>query len=142
LSENDNLLNIDKKISAKKKLIDFLTGKKNKTVNENKSSIFIKNQNLLHAVLTNNFNTIFDNSLNENEKKELKEIVSLNENELKDKVKNLKESIVSKIDSTILESKDDVELVTKLNNVKTEVMKTETTKYGYYKLKELKNGLD
>lgn len=142
LSENDSLLNVDKKISAKKKLINFLTGKKNKTVNENKTSVFVENQNLLNAVLTNNFNTLFENSLNENEKKELKEMISLNENELKDKINNLKESILSKIDSTITESKDNLELVGKLNNVKSEVVKTENTKYGYYKLKELKNGLD
>jgi hypothetical protein len=141
LSENDSLLNVDKKISAKKKLIDFLTRKKNKEVNENKFSVFTENQNLLNAVLTNNFNSIFNNSLNEEDKKELKDILSLSDDKINDKIKDLKENIFFKIDSIISESKDNLELITKLNDVKTEVLKMKNSKHSYYKLNELKNGL-
>lgn len=142
LSENDSLLNVDKKISAKKKLIDFLTKKKTNMVNENKNSNFTENQSLLNAVLTNNFNDIFNNSLSEDEKKELKNIVSLKENEINEKINTLKEDVLSKIDSILLESKDDTELNNKLSKVKKEVTEMLNSKYSYYKLKELKNGLD
>jgi hypothetical protein len=142
LSENDSLLNVDKKISAKKKLINFLTRKKNKEVNENKTSLFTQNQNLLNAVLTNNFNSVFSNSLNEEDKKELKDILSLSDDKINEKIKDLKENIFFKIDSTILESKDNLELITKLNQVKREVSSMKNSKYSYFKLKELKNGLD
>lgn len=139
LSESDSLLNIDKKISVKKNLVEFLTKKKNKDIVETE---FTPNQNILNAVLVNGFNTIFDNSLNEDEKKELKDILSLNDVEVKDKINDLKEGLLFKIDSTILESKDNLDLITKLNNVKSEVIKMKNTKHNLFRLKELKNGLD
>jgi hypothetical protein len=142
LSENDNILNVDKKISAKKSLFNFLTRKKDKKTNGEKSSMFTENQNLLNAVLTNDFNRLFNDSLNEDEKKELKDILSLDDDKVNDKIKDLKENIFFKIDSIIAESKDNLELITKLNDVKKEVRGMKNSKYGYYKLKELKNGLD
>ncbi len=142
LSEKDNLLNIDKKISVKKQLVDFLTKKKSKEINENKTSLFTENQNLLNAVLTNDFNSIFSNSLNEEDKKELKDILSLGDDKINDNIKDLKENIFFKIDSIIAESKNNLELITKLNDVKKEVREMKNSKHSYYKLKELKNGLD
>jgi hypothetical protein len=142
LSENDNILNVDKKIKAKKGLLSFLTRKKDKKTNEEKSSMFTENQSLLNAVLTNDFNKLFNDSLNEDEKKELKDILSLDDNKINDKIKDLKENIFFKIDSIISESKDNLELITKLNDVKKEVRGMKNSKHSYYKLKELKNGLD
>lgn len=139
LSEDDSLLNLDKKITAKKNLKTFLLQKKEK--NEKVDLPKIVNENMLFAVLANNFNSSYTNLLSEEDKKEFKQIMSLNEKDLNNKVKELKESIVSKVDSLILESNNN-ELFDKLNNVKNQVNRMSNTKYDYYKLKELKNGLN
>ena len=96
---------------------------------------------MLFAVLSNNFNNTFQSSLSESEQKEFKEIMMIKEDELKIKVKDLKENIFFKIDSIISESGNNLELITKLNDVKKEVRGMKNSKHSYYKLKELKNGL-
>ncbi len=119
LSEEDNLLNLDKKILAKKNLTNHLLRKKEKQ--EDVNSPKIVNENMLFAVLSNNFNNTFQSSLSESEQKEFKEIMMIKEDELKIKVKDLKENIFFKIDSIISESGNNLELITKLNDVKKEV---------------------
>jgi hypothetical protein len=139
LSENDTLLNIDKKVITKKKLVEFLMSKKQ--VYESKNISHTKNENLLLAVLTNNFNISFTDSLNEEEKNELKSILSLTDNELKIKITDIKESINSDISKILNESSVDVELTTKLDDVKKEIDEMSDSKYNYYRLIQLKNGL-
>ena len=139
LSENDNLNNIDKKVIAKKKLVDFLTTKK-EVVNENITSHTV-NENLLHTVLTNNFNVLYNNTLSEQQKDEFKNIMSLSNDEIKNKTIELKESLNIQID-TLLNESDDHELKQKLNKVKEEVNTKSTSRLNYYKLVELKNGLN
>ena len=139
LSENDTLLNIDKKVIAKKKLVEFLMSKKQ--VHESKNISHTKNENLLLAVLTNNFNISFTDSLNEEEKNELKSILSLTDNELKIKITDIKESINSDISKILNESSVDVDLTTKLDDVKKEIDEMSDSKYNYYRLIQLKNGL-
>jgi predicted component of type VI protein secretion system len=139
LSENDSLLNIDKKVMAKKKLVDFLMTKKQ--VSENEEIGFTKNENVLLAVLTNNFNTLFNDSLNEEEKNELKTILSLNEGEIKTKITELKESVLNDVNSLLNESTTDSELTGKLTDVKNEIDKMSNSKYNFYRLTQLKNGL-
>lgn len=138
LSENDTLLNIDKKVTAKKDLIDFLTTKKE--VKQIQEETLIPNEHMLYAVLANNFNVSFDNSLNEEQKSELKNIISLSEEELTTKVLEIKESITNHISGLLNESKDD-SLKSKLSKVKEEMNEMGVSKYNYYRLKELKNGL-
>lgn len=84
LTENDSLLNIDKKVIAKKNLMTHLTTKKEKVVSEN--TTFTENERLLHAVLVNNFNLIYGTSLNEDEKKELSDILSLSQEDVDVKI--------------------------------------------------------
>ena len=60
--------------------------------------------------------------------------------ELIKETKNLKKELSSKIDSLIKESSEDT-LKDKLKNVMSEINKSDTTKFDYYKLIELKNGL-
>jgi hypothetical protein len=138
LLENDNILNIDKKVTAKKGLIDHLLSKKSK---KEEPKIFTENENMLHAVLTNNFNSQYSNLLNEEDKNELKGILLMSEKEIELETKNLKESINTKISELLNESKVDSEMVKKLNQVKDEVNGTTSSKYNYFKLKQLKNGL-
>ena len=138
LIENDSLSNIENKVKAKKKLVEHLTTKKE--IKESKDSTLIPNENLLNAVLTNNFNVLYSNTLSESQKDELKNILSIPYDEIITKTTELKESIVSQV-STLLSESNDTDLSTKLNAVKDEVTQMYPSRYNYYRLNELKNGL-
>ena len=141
LSENDNLNNIDKKVIAKKKLVEHLTTKKEIKIAE--QSTYTSNENLLHAVLANNFNVLYGNTLSEEQKNELKDILSLSNEELDTKTTELRESILNKVDSILSESSSSNDgLSEKLNKVKGEVQQMDISKYNYYRLVQLKNCLD
>ncbi len=139
LSEKDSLSNIEKKVIAKKKLVEHLTTKKE--ITESKETSLIPNETLLNAVLANNFNVLFSNTLSESQKEELKNILSISNDDLITKSNELAESILSKVDSLLIESSDN-ELKIKLDNVKKEVSGMSPSKYNYYRLTELKNGLN
>ena len=140
LSTEDKLSNVDKKVIAKKKLVEHLTTKKEIKESENKT--YTSNENLLHTVLANNFNVLYNNTLSEEQKNELNSILSLKEDELTIKTTELRESILNKVDSLLKESNTETDFTSKLNQVKSEVEQMEPSKYNYYKLTELKNGLD
>lgn len=139
LSEKDSLSNIEKKVIAKKKLVEHLT--KKKELQESKDSTLVPNESLLQAVLANNFNVLYSNTLSESQKEELKTILSIPQDELTSKTTELKESIINQV-STLLSESNDTDLSTKLNKVKDEVSQMTTSKYNYYRLTELKNGLN
>jgi hypothetical protein len=139
LTESDKLSNIEKKVIAKKKLVDHLISKKE--VNESKDSTLVPNETLLNAVLANNFNVLYSNTLSESQKEELKNILSIPYDELLTKTSELKESVLSKVDTLLIESNDN-ELKNKLDSVKKEVNGMSPSKYNYYRLTELKNGLN
>ena len=139
LSEKDSLSNIEKKVIAKKKLVEHLTTKKK--ITESKDTTLVPNESLLNAVLTNNFNVLYSNTLSESEKEELKNILSISYDDLIIKSNELHESILEKV-STLISESNDIDLTTKLNKVKDEVNQMTTSKYNYYRLNELKNGLN
>lgn len=140
LLEDDTLSNIDKKVIAKKKLVEHLTTKKE--IKESENETYTSNENLLHAVLANNFNVLYTNNLNESQKEELKNILTMTNDDLESKTNELKESILSKVNEILSESiSNDTNLTDKLNGVQKEVKEMETSKYNYYRLTELKNGL-
>lgn len=139
LTEDDNLTNLDKKIVAKKKLIEHLTTSKN--VGVEKQSTYTTNENLLYSVLANNFNTLYSDKLNEEQKEELKNILSLSNEDLIKDVPQLKEDILSKVGTMLAESTDN-ELNNKLTSVISEVNLMNVTKYNYFRLKQLKDGLN
>ena len=141
LLEDDNLNNIDKKVIAKKKLVEHLTTKKQ--IEEKATENYAVNENLLHAVLANNFNVLYSNSLNDEQKQTLKNIISLSEEDLKTKVGELKESLTTKVNSLLGEATStDTSFATKLTDVKKEMDNMSPTKFNYYRLKQLENGLD
>lgn len=141
LSEDDNLLNIDKKVKTKKNLLEFLLKNKHNK-KEEPVTIFTENEKLLTAVLTNNFNNYYSNTLDEEQKRELKDLLSLNNDDVKIKIEELKTSTLVKLEEIINENKiNDNELIKKLNETKHEIEKIEHTKIGLYRLKELKNAL-
>ena len=139
LSEKDSLSNIEKKVIAKKKLVEHLTTKKE--IKESKDSTIVPNETLLQAVLANNFNVLYSNTLSESQKEELKNIFSISYDDLITKSNELQESIINQV-STLLSESNDSDLTTKLNKVKDEVSQMTTSKYNYYRLTELKNGLN
>jgi hypothetical protein len=139
LSEKDSLSNIEKKVIAKKKLVEHLTTKKE--ITKSKETSLVPNETLLNAVLASNFNVLYSNTLSESQKEELKNILSISYDDLITKSNELSESILSKVDSLLIESSDN-ELKIKLDNVKKEVSGMSPSKYNYYRLTELKNGLN
>jgi hypothetical protein len=139
LLEVDSLKNLDKKIIAKKKLVEHLTTKKD--IKESEQGTYTANENLLHAVLTNNFNVLYMNNMNEEQKEELKSILSITNEDLISKTNELKESITDKVGSLLNESSDE-DFKGKLKKVKDEVDGMNLSKYNYYRLTQLKNGLD
>jgi hypothetical protein len=138
LAEGENLSNIDKKVIAKKKLVGHLTTKK--AIAEGVKLPSIQNESLLYAVLANNFNVLYNNTLNEEAKGELKDILALSQEEVANKVTELSENILSKVDNMLQESTY-TEVSDKLNQVKKEVQSMDASKYNYYRLKQLENGL-
>ncbi len=138
LSEENTIHNISKKIDARENLIEHLL--KEKKRDEKLSEIQIENHSLLNAVLVNNFNIKYSDFLSEEQKETFNKIVSMPNDELIKETKNLKKELTNKIDSLIKESSEDT-LKDKLKNVMSEINKSDTTKFDYYKLIELKNGL-
>ena len=138
LVQGENLSNIDKKIIAKKKLVEHLTTKKE--IVKKEDTQLVENENLLYAVLANNFNVLYNNSLNESQKKELQGILSLTDEDLEIKIGDLKESILGQVGSILNESNDSG-LTSKLTKVKDEVNEMKPSKFNYYRLVQLKNGL-
>lgn len=139
LTESDKLSNIEKKVIAKKKLVEHLTSKKE--INESKETTLVPNETLLNAVLANNFNVLYSNTLSESQKEELKNILSIPYEDLIVKTGELKESIIGQV-STLLSESNDTDLSTKLKAVKDEVNQMYPSRYNYYRLNELKNGLN
>jgi hypothetical protein len=139
LSEEDTLNNIDKKVISKKKLFEHLTTKKETVVLE--KTLHTNNENLLQAVLVNNFNILYNNNLTEEQKQTLKDILSMPGDVIEKKTLELKEGLNQKIDTLISESTDS-EIKDKLNKVKQEVNSKKPSRINYHSLVELKNGLD
>lgn len=139
LSEDTTLLNIEKKVIAKEKLLKHLTTSKQTQIEE--SAPHTDNQSLLNAVLVNNFNTKFTDFMNEEQKETFKKIVSMKDEELSIEMSTLKESMTQKFDTLISEESDSM-LIEKLKEAKREVSESTMSKFNYYRLVELSKSLD
>jgi len=137
LTEESTLKNVDKKMLGKKRLIEHLTTKKPRSY---EGGEFTSNENLLNVVLTNKFNAEFDKTLSEDEKKELQTILTITNKELGANFNTLKEEICEKLNGLVDEESDDT-LKGKLKSALTETKRMAVTKYNYYKLQQLENGL-
>lgn len=138
ITEDDTLKNIDRKINARKKLVEHLT-----TVKEPISTEpipVVENETLLHSILANNFNVLYGSTLSEDEQKQLKQIIEITPKELDDNFKSLQENVVSKMTNMITEEKNE-DLKSKLIIASNEAKQMKPTKYNYYKLQQLINGL-
>ena len=140
LSEKDTLTNIEKKVIAKKNLLGHLTAKKQIKESETPSTL-VSNESLLNAVLANNFNVLYSTTMNEEQKAKLKDILSINHDDLITKTKELQETVLNSVNNLLSESSD-TELTNKLNDVVKEVNEMTPSRFNYYRLEELKNGLN
>ena len=61
----------------------------------------------MYAVLVNNFNVLYENTLTDDEKVELKEILSLTNEEINSKITVMKEEINNKVDGLLNETSND-----------------------------------
>lgn len=138
ISEKTELKNLDKKVTAKRNLIEHLN--KSKDLTENQNGVCVQNESLLNAVLANNFNILYDKTLNEDEKIELKTILSMSNDDLITKTEEIKESILGDVSKMLSES-NDKDLKEKLTLVKSEVTSMWANRYNYFRLKQLKNDL-
>lgn len=138
IMEDDKLSNIDKKIKSKKNLVEHLTSKKE--IKETTKVVFTENESLLHAVLANNFNMIYENTLNESQKRELIEILSMSNEKLTESFNLLKESIDNKV-MKLLNEEQNSDVIEKLNQVEDELRKMNVSKYNYYRLIQLDGGI-
>jgi len=137
LTEDDSLKNVDKKILAREKLVEHLTKKKEVVESTN---VHTSNEHLLHFVLTEKFNNDFEKMLSEEEKIKLNEILSMSQDDLSTEFTTLKEELDEKINNMIL-TEEEESVKDKLDNVLNETRRLPITKYNYYKLQQLKNGL-
>lgn len=138
LSEDDTLRNVDEKILGKTNIINYLMNPKE--IEESPKVTFTENENLLHNVLVNNFNVLYGNTLNEEQKEELKKILSIPDDELQKNFETLKTEVIEKMDKIQTEGITD-EVNKKLNEARAEITSMDTSKFNYYKLQQLKNGI-
>lgn len=116
-----------------KKLIIQEESKKEKTIVSNlpiSSMVKIANENLKKEVL----------GLNENEKKELEEVLKLSGDELKENFENIKKVVLENLKGSINESTDS-DLQNTINKTINKIMESKCNHYDYYKLKKLSLGL-
>jgi hypothetical protein len=133
-----DLNNIVKKNESIELLENHLISEKEEIIEEGEIN-FTTNEKLLKTILVNNFNILYENNLDETEKKLFREIISINESDLNNNFNLLKEEILKKLDEIILENNDKV-LNEKIKEVKDEVLlNSEVNKLNYLKLKDLSN---
>ncbi len=137
LAEEDTLKTVDKKMLGKKKLVEHLTTKKELTES---TSEFTNNEGLLLVVLSSEFNGKFGDSLSEGEKEELQKLLTIPNDQLVNEFNTLKEQVDEKMNCMLTEEQDEV-VKGKLKESLTEAKALPPTKYNYYKLQQLKNGL-
>jgi hypothetical protein len=140
LSIKFDLNNIVKKHESVDLLENHLITDKEEIIEES-NNMYTKNEKLLKTILVNNFNILYENNLDETEKKLFKEIISINESDLKVNFNLLKEDILKKLDNIIKENHDEI-LNEKIKEVKDEVLlNSKVNKLNYLKLKDLSNDI-
>jgi hypothetical protein len=125
---------LEEKITSKKTILETIT----KTPKENKDVVAIPLKTMVD--IANKTINNYVSNLTESDQKKLKSILSLNEDELKEKYDTLKESVISKLEK-IQESEQDKEVGERINETITKVNSESFDKLSYLKLQELNNNL-
>lgn len=133
---NTSVRDLEKVLESKntiKKLI--LTKDTNNTVSE---SLNIPLSSML-KIATNTFNKEYGN-ISEDEKKELKDLLSLDKDTLVEEIEKSKSVVLSKLSEKINES-NDKELNDKVNQTISRINESENSLVSLYKLRQLERGL-
>jgi hypothetical protein len=139
LLDTNNIRNIDKKIIAKKTIVEFLT--KKEPVQENlKVENFTSNEALLTTVLINNFNSKFSSLLEDEDKEKLKEIMTFSFDEIKEKIEESKNNIREKL-KILSEENNTLEVNNKLQAVANRIEEMDDSRLSYYKITQLEKDL-
>ena len=96
--------------------------------------------NALHTLQTLEDKMVKLVPLSEEDKKELKSLLSLNKKQISEEIKLVKENVISKLSNKITES-DDSELKEKVGNTIQKIQESESDLISLYKLKQLEQGL-
>jgi len=131
---NENVLDIEKRIEAKKVVLNNLQTPKTKSISENKVPT-----SLLINLSTKNFNKKYGN-LTENDKVKFKTLMNKDINKLEKEINTLVEEVSGKLDKLISESSDS-KLLIKLEETKKKIQETKKNKVSFYKIKELNKTL-
>ena len=131
---NENVLDIEKRIEAKKIVLNVLQSKKSKPITESN----IPNS-LLINLSTKNFNKKYDN-LTENDKVQFKTLMNKDVDKLEKEINGLVEEVSDKLDKLINESTNS-KLLNKLEETKKKIQETKKSKVSFYKIKELNKTL-
>jgi hypothetical protein len=133
---NNSIKNLESILESKKKI-------KNTLITENKTEVVKENINLplssMVKVANTNLKKKFD-GLNESDKKELNDILSLNGEQLKEEFEKTKKIVLDNLKVSINESTDK-ELKGAIDKTMNKVMEAKCNHYDYYKLKKLSLGL-
>lgn len=127
---NLDVLNIEKRVLAKKHLSESLTQKK--VENTSKTNLPLSTMvNIANKTITN-----YIDGLNESEKKELSSLLSADDKVLNEEFNNMQTKVVEKL-SGLKESESDNVVKVKLQETIDKVSNETYNKIGYYKLKNL-----
>tara|TARA_R110002051_G_scaffold323438_1_gene417038 strand:+ start:4383 stop:5111 length:729 start_codon:yes stop_codon:yes gene_type:complete len=129
-----NILDIEKRIEAKKSIVRKITTTKKEFVIEAN----VPNSLLIH-LSTKKFNEKFIN-LKEGDKKKFKELFNKDIIKLENEMVPLIEEVSNKIDGLISETKDEG-LLKKLEQTRNRVVESNIDKVSFYKIKELNRTL-
>jgi hypothetical protein len=123
-------------LESKKNIQGVLTeSPKRKEIKENLNLPLNTMLKVANTTLSNNFSDI-----QESERNELSEIISMDYNVLKKEMDILKEDVVVKLKNNLNESKEDG-LEDSIKNTIDKIMDAKCTHYDFYKLKKLSLGL-
>lgn len=129
------ITNLERILETKKEIKNLLTTTKKEKVQE---SVNIPLSSML-KIVTNTFNNEYSN-ISEEDKKELKSLLSLNKKQISEEIKSVKENVITKLTDKINES-DDTELKEKIGNTIQKIQESESDLVSLYKLKQLEQGL-
>jgi hypothetical protein len=133
---NNSIKNLESVLESKRKI-------KNTLISESKNKVVSENINLpissMVKVANTNLKKKFD-GLNESDKKELNDILSLNGEQLKEEFEKTKKIVLDNLKVSINESTDK-ELKGAIDKTMNKVMEAKCNHYDYYKLKKLSLGL-
>ena len=133
---NKSIKNLENVLESKKNIKNLITtAKENVVMTE---SINIPLSSML-KIASNSFNKEFEN-ISEEDKKELKELLSLTKEEVKTKHGELKESVLGKLKSNLNESTDS-EITEKINLTIEKISESKSDLVSLYKLTQLNQGL-